>query len=107
MSNVSTAALPLIVPFFGAAVLISCSVSCCLYRRAARSYAVLTDRVAALEARPAVAAPTPQATVVPVYNVPAYAGGVQYRTAASPYYAPVASAPPFPQGQQSPRAMNF
>lgn len=90
MSGVSTPVLTLIVPFFGAAVFISTTVTCCLWRRAARNYAYLSERVAALEARH-LPNPVP-ATVVPVYNMPY---GAQYRPAGGPYYPmAVASAPP-------------
>ena len=87
-------ALPLIVPFFAAALVISNTVTCCLSRRAARDVAFLRERVGALEARP-YPPQIPAATVVPVYNVPY--GAAQYRPAQGSYYPmAVASAPPAP-----------
>jgi hypothetical protein len=78
-----------------------------MYRRAARNYAELSDRIMALEARSSLqstVAPQQQATVVPIYNVPTYAGVAQYRPAVVPYYTPVATAPPT---QGGPRSVNL
>ena len=110
MSSVSGPVLAIVVPFFGTALLLSCTFTCCMYRRAARSYAELSDRIMALEARPSLqpAAAPQQATVVPIYNVPTYAGVAQYRPAVVPYYTPVATAPPAQGVQQGgPRSVNL
>ena len=71
MSNVSIGALPVIVPFCGAVLMVSLATTCCLWRRVQHNYSLLSNRIATLEAR-ATAAPPPTQTVVPVYNMPPY-----------------------------------
>jgi hypothetical protein len=98
MSSVSTNVLPLVVPFFGAAVLIGLATTRCLWRRAQHNYNALSERIAVLERRAVAeaAAPPPIPTVVP-NMLPVYNALPQYRVN---YYPPtyptgaVPSAPP-------------
>jgi hypothetical protein len=95
MSNVSFEALPLIVPFFGGALLLSCTAICCGYRRLRHQIGYLEDRVGLLETElrsralalaPAqVSAPVP--TQVPIVRP-------QVPTVFIPSYPPAALAPP-------------
>jgi len=107
MSNVSAVVLPMIIPFFGAAVVISCGFTCCLWRRNSRNYAFVMDRVTALETRYLQATQAPQATIqpaiMPVYNVQ-YGMPPTYRPSIVPYYqpGPSATAPPM-----DPRSVNL
>ena len=90
--------LPIVVPFFGAALLISCAATTCFWRRSRRELSTLASRVAALETRVNAPPAQPMQTVVPVYNMqpfrPAYYSGPQTMY-------PVASAPPMPSAPKS------
>jgi hypothetical protein len=93
MSHVSFEALPLIIPFFGGAVILSLTAMCCGFRRFRNRINYLEERVAALEARPYTpTAPTPPTAVY----IPSYPP--QHAMIAPPpysYMAPArASAPP-------------
>ena len=88
MSNVSFEALPLIVPFFGGAVLISLTVVCCGFRRFGRRLGYLEERVAMLEARPI------QTTAPPMAPTQVYI----------PTYPPATIVPPPPYNYMAPRA---
>lgn len=70
MSNMLDA-LPAVVPFFGIVLMVSLSTTCVFWRRTRRNLNILSDRVAALEARQAAPVP-PTPTVMPVYNMPPY-----------------------------------
>ncbi len=113
MANVSEGLLPFLLPIVSAALLISTSVSCCLYRRATRNFNNLSERVATLEARSLAAppsAPVPATpAIIPVYNLP-YGAGANYRPVVQPYYPPsgiVASAPPMDMVPQQARTMKL
>lgn len=79
-------ALPVVVPAFGLAVLLTCSTSCLFARR----FRELGARIEGLE-RQAAAAPAPVPPVVRYYpSPPPYAPAVYYQ----PPVAPTPSAPP-------------
>ena len=91
MSVVDT--LPFVLPFFGGAVILSWTVTCCMARRTQRVLGILEDRVSLLEAR-AVAPPAPSAPL-PAQAVYTYAAQPVYQTpVAGVYYPPRATAPP-------------
>jgi len=98
--------LPLIVPFFSVAVILSWSVTCCMVRRAQRTVGALEDRISALESRankPSVITIPTQQTQQPVYAIPYSTQPVYPPPVPGLYYQPRASAPPAPQ----PNAMSF
>jgi hypothetical protein len=101
--------LPIVVPFFGTVLLISCATTTCFWRRSRRELTALADRLTALEARytapPSATAPLP--TVVPMYNMqpyrPAYYPGPQtmYPMPSAPL---MPSAPPI---SSAPKSINL
>lgn len=113
MSNNMFAALPLIVPFFGGALLLSCTAICCGYRRLRHQMGYLEDRLGLLEtelrsralAQAQVSSPAPtQIPIVrpqvPTVFIPSYPPAAlpppPYRAGATNYnyVPPQASAPP-------------
>jgi hypothetical protein len=102
MSSVSI--IEIVVPFFGAAVLMSCGFTCCCIRRLRARQENLLDRIETLEARatapiappptPALPPSAPQHLTphIPVYNIPLHTPQLaQYR--ASPYFPAVPMTP--------------
>lgn len=84
--NITYEALPLIVPFFGGAVILSLTAMCCGFRRFRNHINYLEERVAALEARPYTptthSSTPPMQVYIPSYPPPPYS------------YAARATAPP-------------
>jgi hypothetical protein len=100
--------LPIVVPFFGAVLLISCTTTCCLWRRSQGQINVLSERVAALESRNVVPATTPVAPPPSPVMLPQQV----YMPYSSPanFYPPRATAYPValaPAPQMPPKTMNF
>ncbi len=100
-SNVSFEALPLIVPFFGGAVILSLTAMCCGFRRFRNRLNYLEERVASLEARPLplpapVQTSTPTQIYIPSYPQATLVAPPPYRPLAPTfnYVPPRASAPP-------------
>ena len=100
--------LPIVVPFFGATLLLGCTTTCCLWRRSQGQINVLSDRVATLESRNVVPATTPVAPPPSPVLLPQQV----YMPYSSPanFYPPRATAYPValaPAPSSQPRTMNF
>jgi len=102
--------LPVVVPFFGAAVFLSWTVTCCAARRSARAINALQSRVEALELQRAPAPPAYQQPIVPVVQTVPYQYPPQQQQQPPPYNAGANRVmayyipPPFAQQQQQARA---
>ncbi len=97
--------LPVVVPFFGAAVFLSWTVTCCAVRRTSRIIYGLQSRVEALELQ-RTSTPAYQQPVVPVVQTVPYQYPPQHQQPPPPYNAAANRVmayyipPPFAQQQQ-------